>query len=127
MLYSYPEETKAEIERVLEVFKDYIRTTLEFDILWSDKAGYIYVDMYKVEQGVEAGDVRTEWIGNAQKLVKILLCDIAGEALEHEIPIEAATEQDCERIFKLYQPYMAQLPEYAHIVPIVFKRGWRCV
>ena len=41
----YTAETRSQIERVLSVFRDYIVTTNYFDILYSKKVGYIYVDI----------------------------------------------------------------------------------
>lgn len=123
----YTEQTKAEIDRVLDVFRNYIDTAPLFDILWSDKVGYVYTDIYKGEHSIEVGEVRTDWIENAQKLVKLLLCDIASEELQFEIPITEASEKDCERIAHRFYPYMAQLPEYGYLVPIVFMHGWQCI
>lgn len=123
----YTEQAKAEIDRVLDVFRDFIDNSPLFAILWSDKVGYVYVDMYKGEHSIEVGTARIDWIENAPKLVKLLLCDIASEELQFETPIEEASEQDCERIVRRLHPYMAQLPEYEYLVPTIFMHGWRCV
>lgn len=37
----YAPETKAAIDRVIAVFQDYIKTCPYFEVLWSDKVGYI--------------------------------------------------------------------------------------
>ena len=41
MKKTYEPETKRAIEQVIDVFNDYIRTSTHFELLWSDKVGYI--------------------------------------------------------------------------------------
>ena len=36
MKKTYEPETKKAIEKVIDVFKDYILTSIHFDLLWSD-------------------------------------------------------------------------------------------
>ena len=36
MIIAYEPETKKAIEKVIDVFKDYILTSIHFDLLWSD-------------------------------------------------------------------------------------------
>ncbi len=40
----YTAEQNQEIEKVIEVFHDYIQNTGNFDVLWSDKLGYLYLN-----------------------------------------------------------------------------------
>ena len=41
MKKTYEPETKSAIEQVIDVFNDYIRTSTHFELLWSDKVGYM--------------------------------------------------------------------------------------
>lgn len=41
----YIAETRNQIERVMRVFQDYIVESRHFDILYSEKIGYIYMDI----------------------------------------------------------------------------------
>lgn len=41
----YTAETRNQIERVMRVFQDYIIESRHFDILYSEKIGYIYMDI----------------------------------------------------------------------------------
>lgn len=45
MKKEYDPSVKEGIERVMSVFSDYIKTTPYFDIVWSDKVGYIYISI----------------------------------------------------------------------------------
>ena len=40
----YTEEQNKEIKKIIEVFSKYIKDTPYFDVLWSDKVGYIFLD-----------------------------------------------------------------------------------
>lgn len=56
MKKTYEPETKRAIEQVIDVFNDYIRTSTHFELLWSDKVGYIYISiaMCKVASAIPA-------------------------------------------------------------------------
>lgn len=57
MKKTYEPETKRAIEQVIDVFNDYIRTSTHFELLWSDKVGYIYTSaltMCKVASAIPA-------------------------------------------------------------------------
>ena len=49
MKKTYEPETKRAIEQVIDVFNDYIRTSTHFELLWSDKVGYIYISIDNVQ------------------------------------------------------------------------------
>ena len=49
MKKTYEPETKSAIEQVIDVFNDYIRTSTHFELLWSDKVGYIYISIIPSE------------------------------------------------------------------------------
>ena len=49
MIIAYEPETKKAIEKVIDVFKDYILPSIHFDLLWSDKLGYLYIGMTMCE------------------------------------------------------------------------------
>ena len=39
----YTEKEKHEIERVKEVFAEHLRQSPDFELLWSDKVGYVWL------------------------------------------------------------------------------------
>ena len=39
----YSPQEKAEIERVINVFRDYIKDSTYLDLVWLDKIGYVYL------------------------------------------------------------------------------------
>ena len=52
MKKTYEPETKRAIEQVIDVFNDYIRTSTHFELLWSDKVGYIYISIDNVQGSI---------------------------------------------------------------------------
>lgn len=52
MKKTYEPETKSAIEQVIDVFNDYIRTSTHFELLWSDKVGYIYISIDNVQGSI---------------------------------------------------------------------------
>ena len=43
----YTEKEKHEIERVKEVFAEHLRQSPDFELLWSDKVGYVWHDDWR--------------------------------------------------------------------------------
>lgn len=52
MKKTYEPETKSAIEQVIDVFNDYIRTSTHFELLWSDKVGYIHISIDNVQGSI---------------------------------------------------------------------------
>lgn len=48
MIENCDPETKKAIEQVIDVFQDYIQASPHFELLWSDKVGYIYIGIDSV-------------------------------------------------------------------------------
>ena len=123
MKKSYEPETKKAIEQVIDVFKDYILTSTHFELLWSDKLGYIYISIDNVRGTI--GDMDC-WVvdcaeGLLDKLVSELAIDIMEEA-GHTIDPTEATQLERREIERRIQPYLEQLPAYQDRLQRVFTR-----
>ena len=51
----YTEKEKHEIERVKEVFAEHLRQSPDFELLWSDKVGYVWLTIGVNPVYVDAG------------------------------------------------------------------------
>lgn len=101
----------AEMEKVYGVFEEYIKSSPYIEWLWSEKLGYVLMQIAAKEREV----VESRVVTDAGDLCRILLHEVAEDALrkrnsEHT-PYEAdALERD--EIGKELKPYIDQLPEY---------------
>ena len=117
----YAPETKAAIDRVIAVFQDYIKTCPYFEVLWSDKVGYIYLDIDTASGRV--ADMGVVLIESAEELLDHLLYEFAVDTMEeggHSIdPTEASKIEQAE-IERRLAPFMEQRPMYSDRVERVF-------
>ena len=124
----YTEQTKAEIERVLSVFRDFIDNSPLFDIVWSDKAGYILFPICEEKGRIIVGEFACIRIEDAPMLVKQLINEVVFATLQEtgsENSVLELSDQECERVVQLLRPYMEQLPAYEHLVLATFMRERR--
>ncbi len=108
----YDEKNKAEIERVYSVFQDYIQSSPNLEWIWSDKVGYILMEISTKQRTVDESIV----ILNAEMLCDRLLYEICIDVLmqtksEHSRDeIDSLERSEMEHRWKTY---IDQLPEYA--------------
>ena len=123
MIIAYEPETKKAIEKVIDVFKDYILTSLHFDLLWSDKLGYIYIGIDNVRGTI--GDMDCCVVDSAEELLDKLISEMAIDIMEevgHTIDPTAATQLERREIERRINPYLEQLPAYQDRLHRVFTR-----
>ena len=132
----YTEKEKHEIERVKEVFAEHLRQSPDFELLWSDKVGYVwltigvnpvYVDtrkgfhtiVCKLTIGVNPVYVDTGIrIESAADLCYRCLDDVAMDVLYmtgNDHALEAADPLELAEIKRRWEPYINQLPDYAYL------------
>ncbi|WP_373249573.1 hypothetical protein [Mediterraneibacter gnavus] len=118
----YTKEQNAEIEKVCRVFADYIKENSYFDVVWSEKLGYIYFDAISPDKE----DIYNEPIilRSGRGLCKAILYNIIGDIMEkaggdHETFSEC-TETEREKVRKVLQPFMNQLPAYMSLMEEIF-------
>lgn len=123
MKKTYEPETKKAIEQVIDAFKDYILTSTHFELLWSDKLGYIYISIDNVRGTI--GDMDCWVVDCAEGLLDKLVSEMAIDIMEevgHTIDPTAATQLERREIERRIQPYLELLPAYQDRLQRVFAR-----
>lgn len=122
MKKTYEPETKRAIEQVIDVFNDYIRTSTHFELLWSDKVGYIYISIDNVQGSI--GDTGCCVVNCGEELFDKLVWESAVDIMEevgHTIDPTEATLLERREIERRIHPYLEQLPTYQDRLQRVFK------
>lgn len=117
----YAPETKAAIDKVIAVFQDYIKTCPYFEVLWSDKVGYIYLNIDTASGRV--GDMGVVQIESAEELLDHLIYEFAVDTMEdggHTLDPTEASKIERAEIARKLAPFMEQLPEYSDRVERIF-------
>ena len=112
--YIVVEKEKHEIERVKEVFAEHLRQNPDFELLWSDKVGYVWLAIGVNPVYVDTG-IRIE---SAADLCYRCLDDVATDVLYmtgNDHALEAADPLELAEIKRRWEPYINQLPDYAHL------------
>ena len=107
----YTEKEKHEIERVKEVFAEHLRQSPDFELLWSDKVGYVWLTIGVNPVYVDTG-IRIE---SAADLCYRCLDDVATDVLYmtgNDHALEAADPLELAEIKRRWEPYINQLPDY---------------
>ena len=115
MKKTYEPETKSAIEQVIDVFNDYIRTSTHFELLWSDKVGYIYISIDNVQGSI--GDTGCCVVNCGEELF-----DIEQQELMKRLAIGADTTETVipsalyERLLRTAAFYPKRLDEVEKIM-----------
>lgn len=118
----YTKEEHESIEKVKEVFAEYIANFKDMDLVYSEKAGYVILFGIRIEEGRLTMD--PIFIREGGQLCDFLLYEIACETMTrigefHDI--HEATAEEKVIIKKAFEPYMVQLPEYEYLIEKQFK------
>ena len=101
-------------ERVKEVFAEHLRQSPDFELLWSDKVGYVWLAIGVNPVYVDTG-IRIE---SAADLCYRCLDDVATDVLYmtgNDHALEAADPLELAEIKRRWEPYINQLPDYAYL------------
>lgn len=112
----YTTNQKASIENVLLVFKDYLDSSKDIAIAWSDKLGYLFIGICALRDGV---DLDTNQITDGMDLCRRCLHEIMVDiVLEAHTEHYGKTMNSLERaeFQKRTSSFMAQLPEYTQAI-----------
>ncbi len=123
MKKEYNSEVKKSIERVISVFSDYIKTSKYFDLVWSDKVGYVYFSIDSRRGTI--GDMDCIVIDSPEELLDKLLYEMAVDIMEesgHVICPTEASALEREGVELRLKQYLDQLPEYQDRLKRVFER-----
>ena len=118
----YTKEEHESIERVKEVFAEYIANFKDMDLVYSEKAGYVILFGIRIEEGRLIMD--PIFIREGGQLCDFLLYEIACETMTrigefHDI--HEATAEEKVIIKQAFEQYMVQLPEYEYLIEKQFK------
>ena len=117
----YTPETKSAIDSVSAVFQDYIKTCPYFEVLWSDKVGYIYLNIDTTSGRV--GDMGVDLIESAEALLDHLLYEFAVDTMEeggHTVDPTEASKIERAEIERRLAHFMEQLPMYSDHIERIF-------
>lgn len=95
-------------------FAERLKESDAFDLVWSDKVGYVLLDISTNYDYVDSA----RRIETAEGLCELMLEDIALDVLlltENEHSIETADPLERAEIVRRWQPYFEQLPEYEYL------------
>ena len=109
-------EEKQKIERVLDVFSQYLKDTDFYEVFWSEKHGYILLGMSG--DGTNVFD-EASIISTSEAFVKRMLTEIASDyfiATDSDNTLKTATQPEAVEIWQRWKPYMEQLPEYQYLL-----------
>ena len=101
----YTEKEKHEIERVKEVFAEHLRQSPDFELLWSDKVGYVWLAIGVNPVYVDTG-IRIE---SAADLCGRCLDDVATDVLYmtgNDHALEAADPLELAEIKRRWEPHL---------------------
>ena len=110
----YTEKEKNEIERVRKVFEKHIQQMTAYDLVWSDKVGYVWLTIGVNPVYVDTG-IRIE---SAADLCCKCLDDVAMDVLYmtgNDHALEAADPLELAEIKRRWESYINQLPDYAYL------------
>lgn len=95
-------------------FAERLKESDAFDLVWSDKVGYVLLDISTNYDYVDSA----RRIETAEGLCELMLEDIALDVLlltENEHSIETADLLERAEILRRWQPFFEQLPEYEYL------------
>ena len=121
----YTEKEKHEIERVKEVFAEHLRQSPDFELLWSDKVGYVWLAIGVNPLYVDTG-IRIE---SAADLCGRCLDDVATDVLYmtgNDHALEKADPLELAEIKRRWEPYINQLPDYRRVLAGRRDTLWCC-
>ena len=116
----YTKKQKEEIEKVLSVFGEYIKSSPYLDLVWSDKLGYILLQIELKYRNVFQDNI----IENAEQLCAKLLEEVADDVLQmtgNEHSMQEADPLERAEIEKRLAVYAEKLPEYGYLVKRVLE------
>lgn len=115
----YTKEQKEKLEKVMEVFGDYMKESPYVEVVWSEKIGYIFLNVDKKHQDVDfiiPLDCTETLCGRLcyEVAQDVLMLTGNDHAVREADPLEKA------EIWRRLEPYLEQLPEYRYLAEKMF-------
>lgn len=105
-----------ELERVLKIMEPYIQSCPLYDVVHSDKFGYLLIAMPSAEVIDDAEVIQLEC---AEMLLHELFTNLCYDFMEQEghcVDYTEATALELRELRVWIRPFLEQLPEYQHIL-----------
>ena len=118
----YTQEQLSELNRVIEVFADYIHASKQLDLIYSEKFGYILLNDVCTEEDDQ--DLIPILIDDAEELCDHLILEKANEILRGKHVMRDlwdTTSRERELIADALEEYMIKIPEYRYLVSKQFE------
>ena len=110
----YTETEKKELDEVRMVFAEHLQQCPDYELLWSDKVGYVWLAI-----GLEPFYVDTgRRIESAEDLCRECLESIGMDVLyitDNDHGLENADPLERAEIRRRWKPFMDQLPQFAYL------------
>lgn len=118
----YIQEQLSELNRVIEVFADYMHKSKQLDLIYSDKFGYIL--LYDACTETDRQDLIPIVIDDAGELCDHVIMEMVNDVLRagHVMnDLCDTTPQERKMIEDALEEYMAKIPEYRYLIAKQFE------
>ncbi len=116
----YTKEQKEQLEKVMEVFQDYLKESPYAEVVWSEKIGYIFLNVDMKYQDV---DLMIP-LDCAETLFSRLCYEVVQDVLMmtgNDHAVREADPLETAEIWRRLAPYLERLPEYRYLTEKMFK------
>lgn len=113
MVYSTDE--KKRLSKVVSSFAEYLRNSPSADLLYSEKVGYVLIGIDGHDRLKSEADVIRDAEDLCERLLNEIYLDYCIEASQNKKDMLTLTEEEIAELRNRFEPYKAQLPEYAEI------------
>ena len=118
----YTETEKKELDKVSKVFAEHLRQCPDYELLWSDKVGYVFLTINeKTHQSESCEDLHT-----APQLCRRLLDDMAITVMMQTKRNHNFTNMDKDeaaRVRAAWKPVIEKLPDYAYLCDEILREA----
>lgn len=106
---TYTSHQKSDIDAIIPVFKDYLDSSDNCDLLWSQKLGYIFISIDTKDQSIQSDPVI---ITEPADLVREVFCEMVLDELMRLHLGDDLTPADHDIVMAKLEPYLEELPQY---------------
>lgn len=119
----YTKKQRADLEKIIEVFRDYLVGSRYLDLVWSDKVGYVLLKISTEYRQLEGESLIIE---DGEELCRELFSEIVTDVLQESGSDHSSQEADSREaaeIARRLQPYLEQLPQYRELARTCYRVG----
>ena len=113
MVYSTDE--KKRLRKVISAFAEYLRNSPSADLLYSEKVGYVLIRIDSHAPMMIESDAIRDAKDLCERLLNEIYLDYCIEVSQKKEDMLVMASEEIAELRNRFEPYMAQLPEYAEI------------